>query len=42
MLVAQTAKWVDIDGPLLLARDRDCPVSFERGVAFPPPAILWG
>lgn len=42
LLVAQGARWVDIDGPLLLARDRDCPVSFEQGVAFPPKAELWG
>jgi L-alanine-DL-glutamate epimerase-like enolase superfamily enzyme len=42
MLVAQQARWVDIDGPLLLARDRDDPVRFERGVAHPAPASLWG
>lgn len=41
-LVAQQARWVDIDGPLLLARDRDDPVRFDKGVAFPPCAELWG
>lgn len=42
MLVGQGARWVDIDGPLLLARDRDPAIRFERGVAYPPPAALWG
>ena len=42
ILVAQSARWVDIDGPLLLAADRDQPVRFERGVAYPAPTALWG
>jgi len=42
MLAAQHARWIDIDGPLLLARDRDCPVRFVRGVAQPPDSRLWG
>ncbi|KRB86821.1 mandelate racemase [Sphingomonas sp. Root710] len=42
ILVAQGARWVDIDGPLLLGADRPDPVRFERGVAFPAPASLWG
>lgn len=42
MLVAQGARWVDIDGPLLLAADRDDRVMFDRGVAAPPSARLWG
>lgn len=41
-LVAQGADWVDLDGPLLLARDRDPPVRFEDGLLHPPPARLWG
>lgn len=41
-LVAQAARWVDIDGPLLLAADRDDPIRFERGVAYPPSPALWG
>jgi len=42
MLVAQQARWVDIDGPLLLAKDRDPRISFERGVAEPASPGLWG
>ena len=42
ILLAQQARWVDIDGPLLLAKDRDDPVRFERGVAYPAPSRLWG
>lgn len=42
MLVAQQARWVDIDGPLLLAKDRDEPVRFRNGIAEPAPATLWG
>ena len=42
ILVAQGAKWVDVDGPLLLARDRDHPVLFDRGVARPADGRLWG
>jgi L-alanine-DL-glutamate epimerase-like enolase superfamily enzyme len=42
MLVGQQARWVDIDGPLLLARDREHPVRFANGVAEPASAELWG
>lgn len=42
ILVAQGARWVDIDGPLLLDADRPDPVRFERGVAYPAPVSLWG
>ncbi len=42
ILVAQGARWVDIDGPLLLAADREVRVAFERGIASPAPAGLWG
>jgi len=42
MLVAQGARWIDIDGPLLLARDREHSVRFERGIAHPTEPALWG
>ena len=42
ILVAQEARWVDIDGPLLLGKDRPDPVRFDRGVAHPAPVRLWG
>ena len=42
MLVAQTANWVDLDGPLLLARDRDAALAYENGDVYPPSPALWG
>jgi L-alanine-DL-glutamate epimerase-like enolase superfamily enzyme len=41
-LVAQGADWVDLDGPLLLARDRVPGVSMVDGRIAPPPRDLWG
>jgi L-alanine-DL-glutamate epimerase-like enolase superfamily enzyme len=41
-LVAQTADWVDLDGPLLLARDRDHSLTIRDGVIQPPVQELWG
>ena len=41
-LAAQGARWVDLDGPLLLARDRDPAIRFEEGTMYPPPSALWG
>ena len=41
-LVAQMADYVDLDGPLLLAKDRAPAIRYERGLMFPPPAALWG
>lgn len=42
LLLAQDAEWVDLDGPLLLARDRDGGVTISDGVIAPPSADLWG
>ena len=42
ILAAQGARWVDIDGPLLLAADREQRIRFERGVASPGSPELWG
>ncbi|MBB3811364.1 N-acetyl-D-Glu racemase DgcA [Pseudochelatococcus contaminans] len=41
-LVAQNARYVDLDGPLLLARDRETPIHYEGSLMEPPPASLWG
>jgi len=41
-LLASNADWVDLDGPLLLARDRDHPVPYEDGRIGIPPRQLWG
>jgi L-alanine-DL-glutamate epimerase-like enolase superfamily enzyme len=42
MLVAQGADFVDLDGPLLLARDRVPGIAYDGSVMFPPPRDLWG
>ncbi|MEP1355155.1 MAG: N-acetyl-D-Glu racemase DgcA [Tateyamaria sp.] len=41
-LVAQGAAVVDLDGPLLLAEDRDTPLIFDDAGVHPPRAELWG
>ncbi|SHI83171.1 N-acetyl-D-Glu racemase DgcA [Wenxinia saemankumensis] len=42
MLAAQGAEVVDLDGPLLLARDREPPLRFDGSLVHPPEAALWG
>jgi len=42
MLVAQTASVVDLDGPLLLAKDRPQGLRYVGSRAFPPEPSLWG
>src|SRR5829696_6414879 len=42
MLLAARARFVDLDGPLLLARDRDEGVVYEGSVVQPPSPALWG
>ena len=41
-LVAQGAAYTDLDGPLLLAEDRDTPLKFDDRCVFPPDPALWG
>jgi len=41
-LVAQGAMLVDLDGPLLLAEDRDNALTFDERGVHPPQAALWG
>lgn len=41
-LVAQRARFIDLDGPLLLARDRPDGMRYEGGMVYPPDAALWG
>ncbi|MDK3017016.1 N-acetyl-D-Glu racemase DgcA [Pseudodonghicola flavimaris] len=41
-LVAQGAAVVDLDGPLLLAEDRDHPLRFDDAGVHAPDAALWG
>lgn len=42
LLVAQLADFVDLDGPLLLAKDRPDGIDYRDGKAFPPRPELWG
>lgn len=41
-LVAQGVMVTDLDGPLLLAEDRDEPLKFDDAGVHPPSAALWG
>ncbi|MFZ4702869.1 MAG: N-acetyl-D-Glu racemase DgcA [Candidatus Methylumidiphilus sp.] len=41
-LLAHDAAYVDIDGPLLLARDRDPGMVYQGSQVYPPDAKLWG
>jgi L-alanine-DL-glutamate epimerase-like enolase superfamily enzyme len=41
-LLASFANWIDLDGPLLLACDRDHPVPCANGRIGIPPRDLWG
>jgi L-alanine-DL-glutamate epimerase-like enolase superfamily enzyme len=42
VLVAQHARYVDLDGPLLLSRDRPDGLRYEGSSVHPPTAQLWG
>ena len=42
MLLAPQASFVDLDGPLLLARDRDGGLRYDGSLVYPPEAALWG
>jgi L-alanine-DL-glutamate epimerase-like enolase superfamily enzyme len=42
VLLAQGVDYVDLDGPLLLARDRDPGLTYEGSMVSPPTAALWG
>jgi L-alanine-DL-glutamate epimerase-like enolase superfamily enzyme len=42
VLLAQDADFVDLDGPLLLARDRQPALAYAGSLVFPPTSALWG
>ncbi|MBB3311897.1 L-alanine-DL-glutamate epimerase-like enolase superfamily enzyme [Rhizobium sp. BK196] len=42
VLLAQDADFVDLDGPLLLARDREPGLNYAGSLVFPPEGSLWG
>ncbi len=41
-LIGQMAAFVDLDGPLLLEKDREPGLVYEGSTMMPPPAALWG
>ena len=41
-LLASAAAWVDLDGPLLLARDREHALAYTNGRLGLPSSQLWG
>jgi L-alanine-DL-glutamate epimerase-like enolase superfamily enzyme len=42
MVLAPRCRFVDLDGPLLLARDREPGLTFEGSIIHPPAPELWG
>jgi L-alanine-DL-glutamate epimerase-like enolase superfamily enzyme len=42
LLVAQSARYVDLDGPLLLVRDRPDGLRFDGSIVHPASPALWG
>jgi L-alanine-DL-glutamate epimerase-like enolase superfamily enzyme len=42
MLVAEHARYVDLDGPLLLAKDRACGLRYDGSLVYPSESALWG
>jgi L-alanine-DL-glutamate epimerase-like enolase superfamily enzyme len=42
MLLTAQARYVDLDGPLLLAHDRADALRYDESLVYPPDAALWG
>ena len=42
LVLARDADFVDLDGPLLLARAREPGLRYEGSLVYPPPPALWG
>jgi L-alanine-DL-glutamate epimerase-like enolase superfamily enzyme len=42
VLLAQRARFVDLDGPLLLSKDRPGGLRYEDSLVYPPETALWG
>jgi len=42
MLAAQRARLVDLDGPLLLAKDRPMGLRYDSSLVYPSEPVLWG
>lgn len=42
LYLAQYANWIDLDGPLLLEKDRNPGLSYNASTVSPPETTLWG
>jgi L-Ala-D/L-Glu epimerase len=42
LVLAPRARFVDLDGPLLLAKDREPGLIYEGSIVYPPQPALWG
>ncbi|MCL1126244.1 N-acetyl-D-Glu racemase DgcA [Shewanella surugensis] len=42
LLIAQHSQYVDLDGPLLMGRDRDVALKYAEGLVYPNHQGLWG
>jgi L-Ala-D/L-Glu epimerase len=42
MIIAQHAQFIDLDGPLLLAKDRAHGLTYDNSLVHPPLQTLWG
>jgi L-Ala-D/L-Glu epimerase len=42
MLLTSQARFIDLDGPLLLAGDREHGLRYDGSLVYPPDAALWG
>jgi L-alanine-DL-glutamate epimerase-like enolase superfamily enzyme len=42
LVLAPRARFVDLDGPLLLAKDREPGLVYEGSIVYPPQPALWG
>ena len=41
-LLTPQARFIDLDGPLLLKRDREDGLRYDGSLVYPPEAALWG
>ena len=41
-IIAQEARFIDLDGPMLLAKDRHNGLIYDKGFVYPPIKELWG
>ena len=42
MLLTGKAHFIDLDGPLLLAHDRENGLVYDGSIVYPPKSALWG